>query len=96
MSELDIEKLNARRMLRVASWSTVFCTLVHLRFLPDIGADRSGFWLQILLLRTSWALSMPHMQSLFWVWFQVSFCTSSSVCCLLHRVSVTASADIII
>ena len=26
LSELEIEKINARRMLRVATWSTVFCT----------------------------------------------------------------------
>lgn len=25
MSEMEVEKLNARRMLRVATWSTVFC-----------------------------------------------------------------------
>lgn len=25
MSDLDIEKVNARRMLRVAGWSTIFC-----------------------------------------------------------------------
>jgi hypothetical protein len=30
MTELEIEKLNARRMLRVAGWSTVFCKLVRL------------------------------------------------------------------
>jgi hypothetical protein len=28
MTELEIEKVNARRMLRVAGWSTVFCTFV--------------------------------------------------------------------
>lgn len=25
MSDLEIEKVNARRMLRVAGWSTIFC-----------------------------------------------------------------------
>jgi hypothetical protein len=27
LSEIEIEKLNARRMLRVASWSTIFCAV---------------------------------------------------------------------
>lgn len=30
LTEIEIEKLNARRMLRVAGWSTVFCKLVRL------------------------------------------------------------------
>lgn len=29
MNDLDVEKLNARRMLRVAGWSTIFCTPWH-------------------------------------------------------------------
>jgi hypothetical protein len=28
LSELEIEKINARRMLRVAAWSTVFCAFI--------------------------------------------------------------------
>jgi hypothetical protein len=31
MSELEIEKVNARRMLRVAGWSTVFCAFFYYR-----------------------------------------------------------------
>jgi hypothetical protein len=28
LSEIEIEKLNARRMMRVAGWSTVFCMFI--------------------------------------------------------------------
>lgn len=28
MTEIEIEKVNARRMLRVAGWSTVFCAFL--------------------------------------------------------------------
>jgi hypothetical protein len=33
LSELEIEKLHARRLIRVVSWSTIFCALLHLSFL---------------------------------------------------------------
>jgi hypothetical protein len=29
LTDFEIEKLNARRMLRVASWSTVFCMKIY-------------------------------------------------------------------